>query len=86
MNEKKKEVKITSKIEKSKNLLNKKILTNSNIKSNKLNKGKKEEKNIPIEKFEFILEDNNKNQKKIQYLNNYYKAKLKKSMKIKNEN
>ena len=82
MNKKREFVKITSKIEKSKNLLNKKILSNSN----ELKIGKKKEKKIPIEKFEFILEDNNKNQKKMQYLNIYYKAKLKKSKKIKNEN
>lgn len=86
MNKKREDVKITSKIEKSKNLLNKKILSNSNKKSNKLKIGKKKEKKIPIEKFEFILEDSNKNQKKMQYLNIYYKAKLKKSKKIKNEN
>ena len=46
----------------------------------------KDENNIPIDKFEYVFEDNNSNQKKIQYKNHYYKTKLKKSKKIKNKN
>ena len=88
MNKENDEAKITSNTKKTNNLLKENVVSKrSTDYIEYLNEIiEKDENNIPIDKFEYVFEDNNSNQKKIQYKNHYYKTKLKKSKKIKNKN